>query len=263
MKRQVIEVITAGIDVGIENVKAVILKDGKVLASQQAPSGGANRAASAEKVWQAALKEAGISASDVSKVMATGQGKYDVHFANGNIVEPVADARAALWYFPSARSVLDVGADQMRAMNYDDKGAITNVVMNQKCAAAIGISFKTLARTLGMTLDEISQVNGSAGSEAAVNERCCNFAEMDTHWLIHEGTPKKQIVQARNEAAAVKINSLLNEKITLNKDIVLMGKVAKNAGLVKALKQRSGANFLIPKQPEFGGALGAALVAAG
>jgi len=255
--------ITAGIDVGIENVKAVIVKDRKVLASQQSSSGGVNRASSAEKVWQEALKEAGISASDVSKVIATGQGKYDVHFANGNIVEPVADVMAALWYFPSARSVLDVGADQARAMNYDTRGAITGVVLNQKCAAGIGISFKTLARTLGMTLDEISRVSGSSGNKASVNQRCCNFAEMDTHWLIHNGTPKEDIVQARNEAAAVKINSLLNEKITLHKDIVLIGKVAKNAGLVKALKKRSGANFLIPQQPEFGGALGAALVAAG
>ncbi len=255
--------ITAGIDVGIENVKLVVLKDGQVLAAKQASSGGVNRAAAAEKLWQETLKEAGISASDVSQVIATGQGKYDVKFASGNIVEPVADARAALWYFPAARSVLDVGADQMRAINYDDKGTIAGVVLNQKCAAGIGVSFKTLARTLGMTLDEMSQVSGSAPSQVSVNERCCNFAEMDTHELIHKGTPKEDIVRARNEAAAVKINSLLNEKITLQKDIVLMGNVAKNTGLVNAIKKRSGANFLIPEKPEFGGALGAALVAAG
>ncbi len=255
--------ITAGIDVGIENVKVVILKDNKVVAAKQASSGGFNRAAAADKLWQEALKEAGISASDVSKVIATGQGKYDVKFASGNIVEPVADARGALWYFPAARSVLDVGGDQMRAMNYDDKGTVVGVVMNQKCAAGLGISFKTLARTLGMTLDEMSRVSGSSNGQVSVNERCCNFSEMDTYWLIHNSTPKEDIVQARNDAAAVKINSLLNEKITLQKDVVLIGSVAKNTGLVNALKKRSGANFLIPKQPEFGGALGAALIAAG
>lgn len=255
--------ITAGIDVGIENVKVVILKDGQMLAAKQASSGGVNRTAAAEKVWQDALNEAGISASDVSKIIATGQGKYDVSFASGNIVEPVADARAALSYFPSARSVLDVGADQARAMNYDDKGAVVGVVMNQKCAAGIGISFKTLARTLGMTLDEMSLATDGSEIQLSVNERCCNFAEMDTHWLIHNGTPKGDIVQARNEAAAVRINSLLNEKISIQKDIVLIGAVAKNVGLVNALKKRSGANFLIPQEPEFGGALGAALIAAG
>jgi len=175
----------------------------------------------------------------------------------------VADARAALWYFPSARSVLDVGADQARAMNYDDKGAIEGVVLNQKCAAGIGISLKTLARTLGMTLDEMSLASGSSQGEVSVNERCCCFAEMDTHELIQNGTPKEDIVQARNEAAAVRINSLLNEKITFQKEIVLIGAVAKNVGLVNALKKRSGANFLIPEEPEFGCALGAALVAAG
>jgi predicted CoA-substrate-specific enzyme activase len=255
--------ITAGIDVGIENVKAVILKDGKVLAAREGRSGGANRAGSAEKVWQEALKDAGISASEVSKVVATGQGKYDVSFAATNVVEPVADARAALWYFPSARSVLDIGADQARAMNYDAKGAVVGIVLNQKCSAGIGTSFKTLARTLDMTLDEISKVSGSPNSDISVNERCCCFAEMDTHDLINNGTPKKDIVKARDEAAATKINSMLNEKITLQKDIVLIGKVAKNSGLVNALKKRSGANFLIPEHPEYGGALGAALLAAG
>jgi benzoyl-CoA reductase subunit D len=179
LKRQVAEMITAGIDVGIENVKVVILKDGKMLAARQASAGGVNRGIAAEKVWQEALKKAGISASDVSKVIATGQGKYDVGFANGNVVEPVADARAALWYFPSARSVLDVGADQARAMNYDDKGAIEGVVLNQKCAAGIGISLKTLARTLGMTLDEMSLASGSSQGEVSVSRRCCCF----TKWI--------------------------------------------------------------------------------
>jgi benzoyl-CoA reductase subunit D len=255
--------ITAGIDVGIENIKVVILKDGKVLASKQAPSGGFGREKSAEQVWKEALKEAGISASDVSQVIATGQGKYDVKFASSSIVEPLADARAAVWLYPSARSVVDVGCDQARAMNFDARGNITGIVLNQKCAAGIGMFLTSLARMLGMTVEEMSCVSGNPQSKVSVNERCCCFAEMDTHSLLLNDTPRKDVIQARFEAAAARINSMLNEKITLEMDAVLVGGVARNAGVVEALKKHSGINFLIPEQPEFAGALGAALIAEG
>lgn len=255
--------ITAGIDIGIENIKVVILRDGKALVSKQAPSGGVHRTEAAGQVWKEALQEAGISASDVSQVIATGQGKYDVKFANNSIVEPLADARAAAWLYPSARSVVDIGCDQARAMNFDTRGNITGIVLNQKCAAGIGMSLVSLARMLGMTIEEMSSVSGNPQSEVLVNERCSCFAEMDTHSLLLNDTPRQDVIQARFEAAATRINSMLNEKITLEKDVVLIGGVARNAGVVKALKNHSGIDFLIPEQPEFACALGAALIAAG
>ncbi len=255
--------ITAGIDVGIENTRVVILKDSQVLARKQAPSGGAGRAATVEQVWQEALKEAGIQASDVSQVIATGQGKYDVKFASYSIVEPLADARAAAWLYPSARSVVDIGCDQARAMNFESGGKITGTVLNQKCAAGIGMYLTSLARMLGMTLEEMSLISGKPPDKLTINERCCCFAEIDTHSLLLNDTPRKDVIQATFEAAASRINSMLNEKITLEKDVVLVGGVARNNGVVEALKRHSGINFLIPEQPEFTGALGAAIIAAG
>src|SRR3972149_6511813 len=103
--------ITAGIDVGIENIKAVILKDGEVIARGTVQSGGAKRAMSAEKAWKDTLAAARLSPSDIEKVVATGQGKGDVSFAGDRVVEPVADARAARFLYPASTSVVDVGAD--------------------------------------------------------------------------------------------------------------------------------------------------------
>lgn len=267
--------ITAGIDLGIESVKAVILKDGKILARSTASSGGADRGTSADKVWKDALKSAGISASDVSKVVATGQGKLDVNFAAGNVVEPVAEAKAAHFLFPSAKSVVDVGADQVRVVTFDVSGNIVEVVLNQKCAAGIGIFLRSIARRLGMTLEEMSSLkakrtasinnpSGISNGKVAVNDNCAVFADLDSIALAHDKTPKTVIVQAINEAMAVRINSVLNDKIIPEKDTtVLIGGIARNSGVVSALKMRSGINFLIPDNPEYAGALGAALIAAG
>jgi predicted CoA-substrate-specific enzyme activase len=254
--------ITAGIDVGIENVKVVILKDGKVVGRGTALSGGANRGKAAEKAYIDALAMAKIKPADVGKVVATGQGKQDVSFAYDHVTEPVADARVARFLFPQAASVVDIGADQVRVITLGEGDKITEVAMNQKCAAGLGILLRSMARTLGMTLDEMSRVSGDGGT--VVNDACAVFAEMDAFSLLNRNVPRADIAQAVIEAAAVRINSVLNDKIKPDKaNTVLIGGVGLNKALVKALKKRSGINFLIPEQAEYAGALGAALMAAG
>jgi benzoyl-CoA reductase subunit D len=254
--------ITAGIDVGIENLKAVILKDGKVLARGADLSGGAKRAKIAEKVWSETLTSAKLKPGDVSRVVATGQGKNDVAFASDRVTEPVADARAARFFYPQATSVVDIGADQVRVVILGKGDSILEVVMNQKCAAGLGIFLKSMARTLGMTLDEISSISGTG--QAIVNDGCSVFAEMDALGLLNRDVPREDIVRAITEAVAVRVSSILNDKIKSAKDTtVLVGGLSRNKAVVAALKKRSAINFLIPEQSEYAGALGAALIAAG
>ena len=255
--------ITGGIDVGIENIKAVVLQDGKVAGRGTGHSGGANRGRHAEEVWQAALKAAGVSASAVDKIVATGQGKYDVDFAQHRVVEPLADARAAKFLFPQARSVVDLGADQVRVVSFDDKGGIREVALNAKCGAGIGLFLESMARTLGMTTEEMAASDSAAPAPAAVSDSCCVFGELDAIALIHANAPRTQIVEAVHAAAATRINSVLNEKIKPEQsNTVLVGGLSRSSGLVKALEKRSGISFLRPAEAEYAGALGAALIAA-
>jgi len=254
--------ITAGIDVGIESVKAVILKDGKVLARGIGLSGGANRAKAAEEVYNEALAAAKLKPADIGKVIATGQGKNDVRFADDRVVEPVADARAARFLYPKATCVVDIGADQARVVILGKDG-ITEVVMNQKCAAGLGILLKSMARTLGMALDEMSGLSGNPTGGVTVNDGCAVFAEMDALGLLNRNVPRQDVARAVMEAVAVRINSILNDKIKPARDTtVLVGGVSRNKAVVNALKRRSGINFVIPEQAEYAGALGAALIAA-
>ncbi len=256
--------ITGGIDVGIENTKAVVLQDGKVAGRASGHSGGASRGRHAEEIWQAALKAAGVSASSVTKIVATGQGKYDVGFTRDRVVEPLADARAAKFLFPQARSVVDLGADQVRVVSLDEKSGIREVALNAKCGAGVGLFLESMARTLGMSLDEMAASNGAASEPPAVSDACCVFGELDAIALIHNNTPRPQIIEAVHAAAATRINSVLNEKIKPEKSTtVLIGGLSRNPALVEALEKRSGISFLRPAEAEYAGALGAALIAAG
>jgi predicted CoA-substrate-specific enzyme activase len=254
--------ITAGIDVGIENIKVVILKDGKVIARGEGRSGGAGRGKSAEKVFNDALAAAGLKSAGVDKVVATGQGKGDVSFASDRVTEPVADARAARFLFLEATSVVDIGADQVRVVTLDKKDGIAEVVMNQKCAAGLGIFLRSMARALGMTLDDMGKLTGEA--RAVVNDGCGVFAEMDALGLLNRNVPPPDIARAVMAAVAVRISSVLNDKIRpAPKTTVMVGGLCRNKALVAALKKRAGIDFFIPEHAEYAGALGAALMAAG
>jgi predicted CoA-substrate-specific enzyme activase len=256
--------ITVGIDVGIENSKAVVLKDGNVLARGMVPSGGSGRAKAAEQVYQEVLQHAGLSASDVDKVVATGLGRWDVNFADARVVEPLADVKAALALSPFSRAVISLGADQARAVKFDAEGKVLQYSLNFKCAAGIGLFLESIALMLGMSLDEMSQMPAGSQNGVAVNDQCAALAELDVVSLIHDNVPRDSIVRAINEAMATKYSSMVHQ---LNDDIkseaVLVGGVAANAGMVKAFKDRLGINLVVPDQPQYAGALGAAVIAAG
>jgi predicted CoA-substrate-specific enzyme activase len=254
--------ITAGVDVGIENVKVVVLKDGKVVARGTALSGGANRGEAAEKAYNEAFAAAKIKPADVGKIIATGQGKQDVSFAFYGVVEPVADARAARFLYPPAACVVDIGADQVRVVTLGQQDTISEVAINQKCAAGPGILIRSMARTLGMTLDDMGRLSGDG--QAVVHDGCSVFTEMDAFSLLNRNVPREDIARAVIEAIAVRINSVLNDKVKPDKNnTVLVGGLSRNKALVNALKKRSGISFIIPEQAEYAGALGAALIAAG
>jgi predicted CoA-substrate-specific enzyme activase len=257
------DMINAGIDVGFENIKIALLDGNKIIALRRGPSGGPMRGAAVQGLWNETLGAAGISPSDVGGIMATGQGKFDVDFAGGLVTEPVADARAARFYDPRAAFTVDIGADQTRVISLDADGGVRRVALNQKCAAGIGVFLKHMARTLEMTLDEMSGLVRRGGGTAVVNDGCPVFAELDAMGLLNRGLPKETVAEAVVRAMAVRICSVLNEKTKPSADsTILIGGVSRNAALVGALKELSGIDFIIPENAEYGGAVGAALLAA-
>jgi predicted CoA-substrate-specific enzyme activase len=253
--------ITAGIDIGIEFTKVIILKDKQVLAREATPSGGFNRAKAAEQAWQKALSQARLTALDVTKVVATGQGKWDVPQAKDHIVETMAEIKAALWLFPQARSIIGSGADQARAVRFDAKGQLQEYVLNQKCAAGLGLFLESEARMLGLTVEEMGKLSAKSNG-ISINDQCGAYAGLDTVSLIHNNVAKAGLVQAIHEAVATRLSSMVNET-SLEKEVVFLGGVARNSGVVKALKTRIGIEFVVPEYPEYAAALGAAIIAAG
>ncbi|MCX8151296.1 MAG: acyl-CoA dehydratase activase [Candidatus Bathyarchaeota archaeon] len=251
--------ITAGIDMGIQTVKVVILKDGAVIARSKTFSGFEPTKA-AEQAFEEALKTAKISKSDITQILATGAGMDMAPYANGTISMMSADAKAGVYLIPSARTIIDVGAEEARAVKCDERGVMADFVVNERCAAGAGTFIEAMARALEVKMEDMGPLSLKAERASPINASCVIFGESDVVTLIHRQESKPEIARAVFDAMADRVSSMVH-RLGINPDVVLVGGVAKDVGFVASLKRKLGINILIPENPEYTGALGAALLA--
>jgi benzoyl-CoA reductase subunit D len=252
--------IFAGIDVGGKNVHIVIAKDGTILAKMGRPTG-INKAEAAEKLYAEALKQAGLKREDITRVVATGSSGPRVAFANGVIPDAAADARGVIKLIPSARTIIDVGGEEGRAIKISPEGKVLDFAINERCAAGTGTFVDTMSRALEVPVEEMAKLSLKSTQSIPMNAQCAVFGESEVVSLIHQKTSKQDIARAVHDAIAGRIGSVARI-VGLEKDVVMIGGVAKNPGFVESLKRDLGMEVKVPDDPDFVGALGAATAAA-
>jgi benzoyl-CoA reductase subunit D len=180
--------------------------------------------------------------------------------SNSTISMMGADAQAGVYLFPKARTIIDVGAEEARAVKCDEKGIMIDFVVNERCAAGAGAFIEAMARALEVKMEDMGPLSLKAERASPINASCVIFGESDVVTLIHRQESKPEIARAVFDAMADRVSSMVY-RIGLNPDVVLVGGVAKDVGFVASLKRKLGIDIFIPEHPEFAGALGAALVA--
>ncbi len=253
--------ITAGIDCGAKNTKTIILQDGEIIGKGMVLTGLEQEKAVEESLEQAA-KDAGILKDDVQKIYATGSGSKTVKMADDTLNDIQAMAKGAHFFFPNARTVADVGAEEARAAKIDEKGNPVDFAINEKCAAGAGVFIEGMARALDVTIEEMGSLCLQSDKEIPMNAQCVIFAESEVVGLIHSNTDKPEISKAIHDALASRIASIIR-RIGVNEDIVMVGGVGSNPGFISAMKRELKVDSIyIPDEPQFGAAVGAAVVAA-
>jgi predicted CoA-substrate-specific enzyme activase len=251
--------IIAGIDVGGKNVHIVITRDGEILAKAMAATG-INKAQAGEQVYNEALKQAGLERSDIGRVVATGSSGQRVAFANGVIPDAAADARGVIKLVPAARTVIDVGAEECRAIRIGPEGKVIDFAINERCAAGTGTFVDTMARALEIPIEEMAEISLQSTRSIPMNAQCAVFGESEVVSLIHQKTPKQDIARAVHDAIAGRVGSVARI-VGLVNDVVMVGGMAKNVGFLESLKKDLGLDVIVPDDPDFVGALGAAAAA--
>ncbi len=251
--------IVAGIDIGSRAAKGVILKDGRILTCFIGDTG-PESVKTSEMVMAEMLKKTGLSLKDIDYVVATGYGRVLVPFANENVSEISAHARGVNYYFPSVRTILDMGGQDCKAISIDGKGQVTNFVMNDKCAGGTGRFLEMIAEVLNLPLTRIGDVSLESKSAISFNTICAVFAKTDAINNLRKGVAKSDILAGLHEAIATRCLNLL-KRVSIQKDFSISGGISKNKGMVAKIKEKVGMEPLLSEDPQIIGALGAAIFA--
>lgn len=252
--------ITAGIDCGSKNTKVVLMKEGNILSTASVLSG-FDQEESAEQALNSAIEKAGINREEIKHITATGAGMEAISFANDNVTTITCDGRGTSFLFPSARTIIDIGAEEGLVVKLDDKGKVKDFGINEKCAAGAGAFIEAMSRALEVDIETMGILSLKSTKQIPMNAQCTIFAESEVVSLIHQKTSKEDIIHAVHDAIADR-NTSMARQIGIEKEVVLIGGVANNIGFVDAMNKNLGFELLVPKDnvaPEYVSALGAAL----
>lgn len=252
--------IFAGIDVGGKNAHVVICKDDTVIAKGEVATG-IKKGEAAEALFDETLRRAGLSRQEIMRVYATGCAGRRVTCADGYLPDAAADARGVYLINSQARTCIDVGAEEGRAIRLGEGGRIVDFAINEKCAAGAGAFVEAMARALEITVEEMAEISLRSTKTIPMNAQCAVFGESEVVSLIHQNVGKEDIAKAVHDAIAARIASVARI-VGVEEPVVVIGGMARNKGFIHALERELRVQLIIPPDPEFVGALGACLAAA-
>jgi (R)-2-hydroxyacyl-CoA dehydratese activating ATPase len=244
----------AGIDIGSRTIELVVVDETcQIKATFQADTG-------FDPITEAKKLVNGVS---FDRIMATGYGRnlFEISFDAPTVTEIKAHARGARTVFPDTRTVLDIGGQDSKAISLTENGKVKKFEMNDRCAAGTGKFLEIMAKTLGYTIEEFGREALMAENDLNISSMCTVFAESEVTSLIAKGNNRREIARGLHASVIRRAAGMIN-RVFSEGDIVFTGGVAKNPCMVAFLSEKLGRRVLIPENPQFIGAFGAALLAA-
>lgn len=250
----------AGIDAGFQTVKAVIMENDQVVASVIVEAGNSSFLSVAQRALDQAKEKAGItSANGLAYIAATGVGRGYVTFANEQLPELVCLPKGAHRLIPTARLVLDIGAEKCVIVKCM-QGKPLNFAQNDKCASGSGRYIEMAAKILDMKLADVGEAALRSEEKVEISSTCAVFAESEIISLVHQQKRREDILMGIHRGIAIRTFSMFS-RLGIQNDVVFCGGVARNPAAVKAIEEQIKVKVLVPETPEIVGALGAAIIA--
>lgn len=269
--------LTMGIDVGSRSAKCVILRDGELLTYGQIETGPESARTAYDAVDAAVHRRSGLwgerrmplpdvstdhlRIEDMDYIVSTGYGRAVVPFAHATVTEISCHGRGAHWFVPGVSTILDMGGQDCKAIRVNERGEVTNFVMNDKCAGGTGRFMEIIADVLKIPLVEIGELSLTSTKVVPFSRVCAVFAKSEAVGFMRRGEGKSDILAGLHEVIAKRVLGLLRV-VGIKDKFVITGGIAKNVGVVTRIGEKVGEiKVTIPPEPMIAGAVGAALFA--
>jgi len=249
--------LVAGVDVGSECVKAVVLDAERHMVGRAVvPATGYFQQRISEAL-DAALDEAQVGRDGLSGICLTGfgarcSGLQGTIFAG----DAACHARGAYFHFPEPITVVDLGGRDPMVIRVDGEGHRMESRRVRKCAVGIGTFLMFTARHLDVHPTRLQELAAAADHAVPISSYCSVFAESDLLERIRDGATREEVARGCMESIAERVLELGQ----LESPVVITGGVPEYfPGVTAVLKERTGIPVRTVPEPIQAGALGAAL----
>ncbi len=256
---------TMGIDVGSNFIKLVLMdysENPTLIDKQTEKIRKRNPTTVADEMISAMLLKNNLKYEDIAYLASTGEGDL-VKRKRGHFYGMTTHAKGAHFFFPDARTVVDMGALYVRAVKISADARVEDYKMTGQCASGSGQFVENISRYLGLSIEEVGDVSLTATAPEISSGICAVLAETDVINMVSRGITTPDIIKGIHLSIANRIIKLLSS-LKGESPIILTGGMALNKGMLQAIEEQlteTGKKFEIKTHPDAGyaGAIGAAL----
>ncbi|MBM3416978.1 MAG: 2-dehydropantoate 2-reductase [Bacteroidetes bacterium] len=196
---------------------------------------------------------------NIKSSCATGYGRKTFSDTDFVKTEILCAAEGVSFYHPGVKNIIDIGGEDIKVIHCDNGSNVENFFLNDKCAAGTGSFITEIAERAELNLSEMSLLAARSNNKTELNSFCTVFAKTEImKWLIEgmsvEDISKGVYLSIANRVAKLRINPGI--------PIYLIGGViAFHPYMKDILEKKLSQKVEIVDNPQFAGALGAALLA--
>lgn len=239
-----------GIDLGSRKVKIVIMEQGKIIKKfmVNTMSFYKDYCSYDGKVMVDLNK---LNISGVDKAVSTGYGKNNIDI---RFFKPISEIKAHVYgamYSTGLKNfvLLDVGGQDVKIIKVE-KGIVTDLELNEKCAASCGRYLENMANIIEIPLKDMFEFHENP---VELNATCAVFSESELIGKIAEGCSVPELCSGVNFSLYKRLKPLLSR--FKGNILLLSGGVASNKALVNYLK-RDYKDVVVIEEAQYNGAFG-------
>jgi predicted CoA-substrate-specific enzyme activase len=195
----------------------------------------------------------------ISAICATGYGREIFPGADVTKTEIHCAARGVYQLTGTGSNIIDIGAEDIKIVTIDSKGAVQHFYLNSKCASGTGAFLTEMAEKVEIPIDEMSKLAGMSSTAKELNSFCTVFAKTEVMKWSFDQVPIEDIARGIYLSLTNRIHKL---KTNSDLPIVLTGGVIAYHPLLRTLiADRFEKPVSVISNPQYCVAYGAALFA--
>ncbi len=239
-----------GIDLGSREVKIVVMQDRNIVFKRKISTMSFYRdyCMFNEKV---VVNIDELKIEEIDTAVSTGYGRNNTDLKRFQAINELKAHVYGAFYQTKLQDfiLLDVGGQDVKVVKVE-KRMITDLELNEKCAASCGRYLENMANVLEMPLEEMAK---EYENPVELNATCAVFSESELIGKIAEGCSVKALCAGVNYSMYRRLRPLLTK--FKGRKLVLSGGTAQNQALRYYLENDYDEVIML-KDPQFNGAIG-------